>query len=109
MLNKLIIALIVLCSTATAYAGKPSLYHFSATWCGPCRTMAPYWKDAQVVKHLEDYEVYHVDLDEYPQFARELGVRAVPAIVVRKNGQVTRREIGLRSVQQLREILSSSK
>lgn len=59
---------------------KPALIDFYATWCGPCRTMAP------VVDRIgEEYagrlDVYKVDVDKEQQLAALFGVRSIPAFI----------------------------
>ncbi len=56
-----------------------------ATWCGPCKVIAP-----TIVKFSNEYKnarFYKLDVDEVPDVAQELGVRAMPTFLVFKNGQ----------------------
>ncbi|KAF2754544.1 thioredoxin [Pseudovirgaria hyperparasitica] len=55
-----------------------------ATWCGPCKTIAPF-----VVKLSEKYptaKFYKIDVDELPEVAEELEIRAMPTFLIYKNG-----------------------
>ena len=55
-----------------------------ATWCGPCKVIAP-----QVVKFSDIYseaKFYKLDVDEVPEVAQELGIRAMPTFILFKNG-----------------------
>lgn len=56
-----------------------------ATWCGPCKVIAP-----KVVEFSDKYpnaRFYKVDVDEVPDVAQELGIRAMPTFVMFKNGE----------------------
>ncbi|EEH40309.1 thioredoxin [Paracoccidioides lutzii Pb01] len=56
-----------------------------ATWCGPCKVIAP-----KLVEFSETYPnvtFYKVDVDECPDIAQELGVRAMPTFIFFKDGQ----------------------
>merc|ERR1712029_1232000 len=56
-----------------------------ATWCCPCKVIAP-----QVVKFAQQYtdaRFYKIDVDEVPDVAQELGIRAMPTFLLFKNGE----------------------
>ncbi|KAK2803276.1 thioredoxin trx1 [Onygenales sp. PD_10] len=56
-----------------------------ATWCGPCKAIAP-----KIVEYSEKYPqvgFYKIDVDEVPALAQELGVRAMPTFLFFKDGQ----------------------
>jgi len=55
-----------------------------ATWCGPCKVIAP-----QVVKFSDTYPTarfYKLDVDEVPDVAQDLGIRAMPTFLLFKDG-----------------------
>ena len=63
-----------------------------ATWCGPCKVIAP-----QIVKMSDAYpnaRFYKLDVDELPAVAQELGVRAMPTFMVFKNGEKVGEVVG---------------
>jgi thioredoxin 1 len=63
-----------------------------ATWCGPCKVIAP-----QVVKFSDAYPTarfYKLDVDEVPDVAQELGIRAMPTFVLFKNGEKVAEVVG---------------
>jgi thioredoxin 1 len=63
-----------------------------ATWCGPCKVIAP-----EVVKLSKEYpstRFYKVDVDEVPDVAQELGVRAMPTFVIFKDGKKVGEVVG---------------
>ncbi|KAL2044473.1 hypothetical protein N7G274_003178 [Stereocaulon virgatum] len=56
-----------------------------ATWCGPCKVIAP--KVVQMSNNYPDARFYKLDVDEVPDVAQELGVRAMPTFIVFKDGE----------------------
>lgn len=63
-----------------------------ATWCGPCKVIAP-----EVVKLSKKYtstRFYKLDVDDVPDVAHELGVRAMPTFLLFKNGQKVGEVVG---------------
>jgi len=68
---------------------------FSATWCGPCRMLAP------VVEALSDefagqVDFYNVDVDDAPELASAYRVQSVPCLVLMKNGEFADQSIGFK-------------
>ena len=66
---------------------------FSATWCGPCKMLAP------VVESLSEKlagkaDFYNVDIDESQELAISLGIDSVPCLMLLKNGTVVDRSVG---------------
>ncbi|KAM5454816.1 thioredoxin trx1 [Microsporum audouinii] len=57
-----------------------------ATWCGPCKAIAPK-VDEFSETFAAEVDVYKVDVDECSELAAELGVRAMPTFIFFKNGQ----------------------
>ncbi|MCJ1232361.1 Cytoplasmic thioredoxin isoenzyme 2 [Varicellaria rhodocarpa] len=55
-----------------------------ATWCGPCKVIAP--KIVGFSSQYPDAHFYKVDVDEIPDVAQELSIRAMPTILLFKNG-----------------------
>lgn len=71
----------------------PVLVDFTATWCGPCRQIAPL-----VGQVAEEYagrvKVTKVDIDESPETARKFGIRGVPTLYVFKGGEIVAQQAG---------------
>ena len=65
---------------------KPVLLDFFATWCGPCRMIAPFIE--QIANEHPEYVICKIDVDEEPELAQQFGVQSIPTLVVMKNGQV---------------------
>ena len=68
---------------------------FSASWCGPCRTLAPIINEVKTQFSNVKFEEY--DVDEAYAEATKYGVRSVPTIVVEKNGKEVERFTGVSS------------
>ncbi|MBR5094424.1 MAG: thioredoxin [Oscillospiraceae bacterium] len=71
----------------------PVLVDFWATWCGPCRMIAPII--AQIAEeHAGEFKVGKVDVDEQPELAIRYGVSSIPTLIVFKNGQKVNASVG---------------
>lgn len=85
---------------------KIVLVDFFATWCGPCRMMAPILEE--VNKELDDnYVIAKVDVDEHEQVAMRYGIMSIPTLIIFKNGAEVARFIGLRSKQEILQKLQA--
>lgn len=85
---------------------KPVLVDFGATWCGPCKVLAP------IVEKLADefagkYKVCKVDIDEAPTVTAKFGIRGVPTVLVFKNGQKTGQHVGVTNKETLLKMLGT--
>ena len=73
---------------------------FNATWCGPCRMLAPVLEGISE-KYEGRVSFYSVDVDDNPALAMEYRVSSVPCLVLLKNGVFTDQSVGFRPEGQL--------
>lgn len=76
-------------------APHPVVIDFTATWCGPCKMLAPILKEYQA-EYEGKLKIYSMDIDQNQQTAVRLGVTSVPTLVFLKDGQEVARCTGYR-------------
>ena len=73
---------------------------FSATWCGPCRMLAPILEDVSE-KYADKVSFFKVDVDDSPELAMQYRVNSVPCLVLLKDGVFADQSVGFRPEPQL--------
>ena len=82
-------------------AAKVALLDVWATWCGPCKMIAPV-VDALSEEFADRAEFFKADAEENPGLAKKLRVMSIPNIVIMKEGKVTARHVGFQDAEELR-------
>ena len=86
-------------------ANKSLMIDFWATWCGPCRMLAP-TVDAIASEYEGKVAVGKCDVDDAQELAIQLGIRNIPTLVFFKDGKVVDRLVGLVSKQEIEKKLA---
>jgi thioredoxin 1 len=84
---------------------KPVFLDFWADWCGPCRMLGPTF-DKLAEKFSEQVTFAKINVDELPDIANKFSVRSIPTLILMQGGNVVEKVVGLRSEQELSQVLS---
>ena len=79
------------------------LVDFWASWCGPCMALAP--TVDEIADEAEGFKVGKVNVDDQPELARKFRVMSIPTLMVFKDGELSRREVGGRSKEEILEMV----
>ena len=82
---------------------KTVLLDFWASWCGPCKMVAPILEE--IAAERADIKVGKVNVDEQPQLAGQFNIMSIPTMLVFKNGQVVNQSVGYRPKEELLKLL----
>ena len=80
---------------AEAQKSPVAVVDFSASWCGPCRMLAPVLEGVSE-KLAGKVEFYNVDVDEAPGLATEFRIHSVPCLILLKNGEAVDQSLGFK-------------
>lgn len=73
---------------------KPTLVDFFATWCGPCKAMAPVLEDVKS-KVGDSANIIKIDVDKNQELSARYNVRSIPTLILFVNGEAVWRAVGL--------------
>ncbi|MEK3732442.1 MULTISPECIES: thioredoxin [Paenibacillus] len=80
------------------------LVDFWATWCPPCKLIAPILDELD--QEMPDLKIVKVDVDDNPETASRFGVMSIPTLIVFKNGEAVDKVVGFRPKEALKGLLS---
>ncbi len=83
---------------------KPVLIDFFATWCGPCKMMHPVLEEI-AEKEEDKVKIIKIDIDKNQELAAAHNVQSVPTLMIFKDGKLQWRDSGVRSTNDLIQIL----
>lgn len=90
----------------TSSKDKTLIIDFWAPWCGPCKALTPVLEELSS-DMSDSVEVYKVNVDDNTELAQEHGVQSIPTLLVFKNGALSETIVGLKTKEELVEIVNS--
>ena len=89
---------------AVLQSDVPVLVDFWATWCGPCKAIAPVL-DELSGEYASKARIVKIDVDQNPNLAAQYGIRSIPTLFVFKNGEKVDAPMGMQPKAQLAALL----
>ena len=86
---------------------KPVVCDFFATWCGPCKMLAPVMEKMEE-EYKDKAEFIKVDIDENMELSARYGIMSIPLVAVFKNGEMSAKSLGYMSKSEMSEFLKEN-
>lgn len=86
---------------------KPVVCDFFATWCGPCKMLAPVLEEVSA-GYADRAEFVKVDVDEAPELSVKYGIMSIPFVAVFKNGEMAAKSIGFMPKAEVKQFLDEN-
>jgi thioredoxin 1 len=90
----------------TSSKDKTLIIDFWAPWCGPCKALTPVLEELSS-EMSDSVGVYKVNVDDNTELAQQHGVQSIPTLLVFKNGALSETIVGLKTKDELVEIVNS--
>ena len=90
----------------TAEKDKTLIIDFWAPWCGPCKALTPVLEEISA-EMSNKVGVYKVNVDDNTDLAQEHGVQSIPTMLIYKNGSLSETIVGLKTKDELVDIVNS--
>lgn len=82
------------------------LIDFWATWCGPCRMQSPILEQLSEEYDEREVKIAKMDVDENPETPASFGIMSIPTLLLKKDGEVVEKAVGVHSKEQLRSLIA---
>ena len=81
------------------------LIDFWATWCGPCRMQAPILEQLAGEYDETELKIVKMDVDENPETPSQFGIMSIPTLLLKKDGEVVDKVVGVHTKEQLEQLI----
>lgn len=89
-----------------AVASGISVVDFNATWCGPCKMLAPVLED--ISEEMENVNFFAVDVDDCPDLAKRFKIMSIPAVAVLKDGELAEMNVGFVPYEEMKAFIEKN-